>query len=343
MSKQEQAGMASLDLDALERKALAADVERWEQEFKRPYVIKPANPSFDWICHVQTSNVENWPDRAAFIAAANPAVVFKLIRRLRAAESAAPAQGQEATAGFDLVTHLHRQRDFSERTFGPGARTAGVIDHIRKELVEVEMAPDDVTEWVDVVLLALDGAWRSGHTPEQIAAAIAAKQAKNEARNWPDWRTADPDKAICHILEGGAAPAQGQEAEVSAAARDVLAERARQVSQEGWTPEHDDQHEIGELADAAACYAGNAGGYVWEGGWPGEVWPWKECWWKPTTPRRDLVKAGALILAEIERLDRAERRTALGRQKVAEAHAKALQAKVDLREEELRFMKGGAV
>lgn len=116
----------------------------------------------------------------------------------------APTQGQESTAGFDLVTHLHRQRDFSERTFGPGARTAGVIDHIRKELVEVEMAPDDVTEWVDVVLLALDGAWRSGHSPEQIAAAIAAKQAKNEARNWPDWRTAEPGKAICHIKKGGA-------------------------------------------------------------------------------------------------------------------------------------------
>lgn len=35
-----------------------------------------------------------------------------------------------------------------------------------------------------------------------------------------------------------------------------------------------------------------------------EVWPWDESWWKPTTPRRDLVKAAALILAEIERLDR---------------------------------------
>ena len=90
------------------------------------------------------------------------------------------------------------------------------------------------------------------------------------------------------------------------AAYDVLAERRRQVEAEGWTPEHDDQHEVGELATAAACYAGNAGGYVWAGGWPGEVWPWAREWWKPSTPRRDLVKAAALILAEIERLDRAE-------------------------------------
>ena len=39
----------------------------------------------------------------------------------------------------------------------------------------------------------------------------------------------------------------------------------------------------------------------------GELWPWLSSWWKPSTNRRDLVKAGALILAEIERLDRAEK------------------------------------
>ena len=105
----------------------------------------------------------------------------------------------DQSKSFDLVAHLHRQRDFSERTFGPGARTTGVIDHIRKELSEIESQPDDVSEWVDVILLALDGAWRAGFSPEQIAEAIAAKQAKNEARQWPDWRTADPEKAIEHI------------------------------------------------------------------------------------------------------------------------------------------------
>lgn len=101
--------------------------------------------------------------------------------------------------GFDLVAHLHRQRAFSERTFGPGARTAGVCDHIRKELREIEAAPGDTEEWVDVILLALDGAWRSGATPEQIAAALEAKQTKNEGREWPDWRTVPSDKAIEHV------------------------------------------------------------------------------------------------------------------------------------------------
>lgn len=97
---------------------------------------------------------------------------------------------------------------------------------------------------------------------------------------------------------------------LSKAESDVLDERTRQQIVEGWTPEHDDQHEVGEMASAAACYAANAGGFVWQGGWPGEVWPWSREWWKPTNSRRDLVKAGALILAEIERIDRAEREMA---------------------------------
>ncbi len=100
---------------------------------------------------------------------------------------------------MDLIAHLYRQRAFSRATFGPGARTAGVCDHIRKELAEIEAAPADITEWVDVVLLALDGAWRSGATPEQNAEAIQAKQTKNEGRDWPDWRTAPTDRAIEHV------------------------------------------------------------------------------------------------------------------------------------------------
>lgn len=95
--------------------------------------------------------------------------------------------------------HLERQREFSLRTFGPGQRLAGVLDHIRKELKEVETSPDDVTEWADLIILAFDGAMRSGHDPQQIIHAIKGKQAKNEQREWPDWRTQDPDKAIEHV------------------------------------------------------------------------------------------------------------------------------------------------
>jgi hypothetical protein len=103
------------------------------------------------------------------------------------------------TPGFDLIAHLRRHIEFSQRTFGPGARAAGVIDHIRKELREIEADPTDLKEWCDVMMLAFDGAWRSGATPEQIAAAIEAKQTKNEGRQWPDWRTAPNDRAIEHV------------------------------------------------------------------------------------------------------------------------------------------------
>lgn len=100
---------------------------------------------------------------------------------------------------LDLVKHLHRQKAFSLNAFGPGCRTEGIIDHICKELKEVAAEPNDLEEWIDLVLLSLDGAWRSGHTPEEIVVALTAKLAKNEARTWPDWRTADPCKAIEHI------------------------------------------------------------------------------------------------------------------------------------------------
>lgn len=92
---------------------------------------------------------------------------------------------------------------------------------------------------------------------------------------------------------------------------DVIAERHRQQAVEGWTPEHDDQHSNGEMSRAAGLYAISAGfatKYL-----DGETktcpvpdgWPWAEAWWKPANARRDLVKAAALILAEIERIDRA--------------------------------------
>ena len=86
----------------------------------------------------------------------------------------------------------------------------------------------------------------------------------------------------------------------------IQTERIRQVNQEGWTTEHDDQHKNDQLAVAAAIYA------------LPEVfrnellsrsihyWPWDKKWWKPTPQDRikELTKAGALIAAEIDRLNR---------------------------------------
>ena len=98
-------------------------------------------------------------------------------------------------------------------------------------------------------------------------------------------------------------PAQAVPEGVTDAARDVLAERKRQVEKEGWHPDQDDDYGDGQLSMAAAMYAmqGNTPNYG-----PPADWPWESNWWKPTTDRRNLVKAGALILADIERLDRAQ-------------------------------------
>lgn len=109
---------------------------------------------------------------------------------------------------------------------------------------------------------------------------------------------------------------------------DVRAERVRQMHVEGWTEAHDDQHDDGQMALAAAAYiltreprteyklfpvmqrvdvrsaedpthhhVGNVSAP--------KIWPWYGQWWKPKDRRRDLVRAAALIVAEIERLDRA--------------------------------------
>lgn len=91
--------------------------------------------------------------------------------------------------------------------------------------------------------------------------------------------------------------------DLSKAARDVIAERRRQVEKEGWTAAHDDKHSSGDLSAAAGCYALFSESHP-DVGRPPPQWPWAREWWKPQGYRRDLVRAAALLLAEIERVDR---------------------------------------
>ena len=108
--------------------------------------------------------------------------------------------GYSGPSVLDWV-HLENQRRWSELTFGPGARTKGVIEHIRKELDEIEADPSDLFEWVDVIILAFVGAWRAGWEPQEIIDAVIAKQERNERREWPDWTTFSEDSAIEHVRE----------------------------------------------------------------------------------------------------------------------------------------------
>ncbi len=129
-------------------------------------------------------------------------------------------------------------------------------------------------------------------------------------------------KAILALIRPAAPDGGGD------ALADIAAERRRQIEVEDWTPERDDRHDDYSLGLAAAAYAGgvDCGSKVVTytddvSGGRGDApiwgtrnkrvpvpWPasWHPRWWKPTGDRRrDLVKAGALIVAEIERLDRA--------------------------------------
>jgi hypothetical protein len=108
---------------------------------------------------------------------------------------------------------------------------------------------------------------------------------------------------------------EAADAALTQAARDVLAERRRQIEAEGWTPKHDDEHDTGEMAEAAASYAA----YKFNGAVP-LSWPWSAQWWKPKDRRSNLIRAGALILAEIERLDRARKITQAASKADAKCH-----------------------
>ena len=105
----------------------------------------------------------------------------------------------------------------------------------------------------------------------------------------------------------------------SRARREVLAERMRQMSAEGYSLEHDDNHACGELAAAAACYALPVAiytGCLTPVGPKGDlglkfvktVWPWPSGDLKRKSRREDLIRAAALLIAEVERLDRIEAR-----------------------------------
>ncbi|MEM8791075.1 MAG: hypothetical protein AAGE80_05625 [Pseudomonadota bacterium] len=110
----------------------------------------------------------------------------------------------------------------------------------------------------------------------------------------PDWRD--------HAVDAGWLDPR----DYSLGAFDILMERQRQETEEGWSAEHDDKHIRGEMATVAAIYAHTDRDRfdALRAFWPAT---WDEKWHKPKTRREDLVRAGALIAAEIDRLDRAEK------------------------------------
>jgi hypothetical protein len=184
--------------------------------------------------------------------------------------------------------------------------------------------------WMSMAMCALDSALSAAPLAASEGSRQTADDAFNKAVDWADFPASQANVRVLGYKrdraffdagaewQASAAPLAAAPAVLTEAARDVLAERCRQIEVEGWTRLHDEtEHDEGQLARAAACYA--TGDIhertepVHHDGLPSRLtqtltlWPWDMSWWKPTSPRRNLVKAGALILAEIERLDRIDR------------------------------------
>jgi hypothetical protein len=102
----------------------------------------------------------------------------------------------------DMARIIGEQRAWSREIFGPGHRTPTILAHIRKELDEIEANPLDITEWIDVAMLALDGAWRVGPPPTAIVEAWSRKAEQNRWRTWPEPTSVPDGQPIEHVRDG---------------------------------------------------------------------------------------------------------------------------------------------
>ena len=84
---------------------------------------------------------------------------------------------------FDFKEFIERKMVWSFNTFGD-QKVCGVIDHIRDELLEVEENPADIEEWVDVLLLTIDGVVRAGFSADDIINELERKHKVNMSRRW---------------------------------------------------------------------------------------------------------------------------------------------------------------
>lgn len=192
--------------------------------------------------------------------------------------------------------------------------TVNVIPSPYSPFEHFEILAEELTEQVASLREALDKKNAEAAAPavvnQQVTTAAIAPDALEQARRHlsnaiedaEDGKTAAALPALreaAHFLAQAAASTVKDS--LSVAASDVLAERQRQITAKGWTPAHDDLYCAAELPRAAAAYILNGANDE-----APAIWPFAAKWWKPRDARANYLRAGALILAEIERLDRAE-------------------------------------
>lgn len=129
--------------------------------------------------------------------------------------------------------YLRRHLEWGHATFGTpadGRGPKGPLDHLKKEVKEITDDPYDLEEWIDAVILSIDGFLRAGGKLTMVLPMLLKKQAKNAGRDWPDWTTADPDKAIEHVRTADelAAKAPKTDAEAIADIKRYKADKRRE-------------------------------------------------------------------------------------------------------------------
>lgn len=300
--------MTTEELDRLEALARAATRGPWiftkygsVMDGEKIFEIVPADTMYE--------------DRL-FIAAANPAAILELITLARRAappidlnKTRAEFEAWAEGAGFDLRrapvsrNATYRNEYYEDETCGAWLGWMGALARTGSAAPTAAEGPSEQ----DALWLKDADLWNMWHQSQ-----AEHPRSNNAVRSFArKIIVATIEQSIRETSLRAPLPTKegvGELDAMSQAARDVLAERRRQIEAEGWTPEHDDMHSDGQMAAAAGYYA-LACAYPHErdigGGHVPTYWPWAPSWWKPRDVRSNLVRAGALILAEVERLDRA--------------------------------------
>ncbi|HCF9240829.1 TPA: hypothetical protein NI607_005288 [Pseudomonas aeruginosa] len=237
--------------------------------------------------------VESWRSRvelSAKVAAQRDAALSE-VERLRQFERICEGLPQDAIDGGWTVQGI---RGYAKRLEERLAAAEKRVAKLKREVAELEEELEEGGEAHTEVALRCDRAekWADSLAGRVVALLGIDIGDHHSPRSW--------ERAWLALGEALSDPLPPRAPE---AWRDVLAERRRQVEIKGHSLEGDDGYISGQLAAAAACYALWAADVpmdLWE-----RLWPWHRNWFKHGTPRQMMVKAGGLVLAEIERLDRA--------------------------------------
>lgn len=123
--------------------------------------------------------------------------------------------------------YLRRHLEWGHATFGTpadGRGPLGPLDHLKREIKEITDDPYDLEEWIDAIILSIDGFLRAGGKLTMVLPMLFKKQAKNAGRDWPDWRGSDPTKAIEHVRTADEIAAKGDMPEYTAPVQKTDAE-----------------------------------------------------------------------------------------------------------------------